>query len=134
VEEPKLLAASNKFEQAVAGGDYSRYCDSMAQKARASGDKYGTKLWGFMKIVFQSNAREQLLQYLGFHPEDIERTAIEFNDDTTDGVAGLSIESKSMSKKAEAAVKHSLLVGNLEGAVECCFRTGIMADALILAS
>jgi len=39
-----------------------------------------------------------------------------------------------MSKKAEAAVKHSLLVGNLEGAVECCFRTGIMADALILAS
>ena len=134
VEEPKLRAASDKFEQAIAGGDYSEYCDSMAEKAKDSGDKYGTQLWGFMKIVFQSNAREQLLQYLGFDPEDIKQVAMEFKDDAADGVAGLSLDSKSMSKKAEAAVKQALLVGNFEAAVECCFRIGNMADALILAS
>jgi len=138
-EEPGLLAASAKFEQAIAGGDYSGYCDSMAQQAKAKGDKYGTQLWGFMKIVFQSNAREQLLQYLGFDPDEINNAAMVFEDSdpaasAAEGVAGLSLGSKTMSKKAEAAVKQSLLVGNFEAAVECCFRSGNMADALMLAS
>ena len=135
IEEPQLRAASDKFEQAIAGGDYSGYCDSMAQQAKAKGDKYGTQLWGFMKIVFQSNAREQLLQYLGFDPDDIKQAAMDFEDnDAANGVAGLSLDSKTMSKEAEAAVKQSLLVGNFEAAVECCFRSGNMADALMLAS
>jgi protein transport protein SEC31 len=38
------------------------------------------------------------------------------------------------SKPAGEAVKKALLVGNFEAAVECCFRTGNLADALILAS
>ena len=135
IEEPELRAASDKFEQAIAGGDYSGYCDSMAQQAKAKGDKYGTQLWDFMKIVFQSNAREQLLQYLGFDPDDIKQAAMDFEDkDAAEGVAGLSLDSKTMSKEAEAAVKQSLLVGNFEAAVECCFRSGNMADALMLAS
>lgn len=41
---------------------------------------------------------------------------------------------KLQSKKTEAAVKEALLVGNFGAAVECCFRTGNLADALILAS
>ena len=39
-----------------------------------------------------------------------------------------------MSKAAEAMVKKALLVGNFEAAVECCFRTGNLADALVLAA
>jgi protein transport protein SEC31 len=35
---------------------------------------------------------------------------------------------------AEAAIKDALLVGNFEAAVECCFRSGNLADALVLAS
>ena len=31
-------------------------------------------------------------------------------------------------------MKAALLVGNFEAAVECCFRTGNLADALVLAS
>ena len=138
IEVPELRAASDKFEQAIAGGDYSGYCDSMAQQAKAKGDTYGTQLWGFMKIVFQSNAREQLLQYLGFDPDEIKQAAADFQDDSAssaaEGVAGLSLDSATMSKKAEVAVKQSLLVGNFEAAVECCFRSGNMADALMLAS
>jgi protein transport protein SEC31 len=34
----------------------------------------------------------------------------------------------------EDTVKAALIVGNFEAAVECCFRTGNLADALILAS
>ncbi|EJK48374.1 hypothetical protein THAOC_32834, partial [Thalassiosira oceanica] len=39
-----------------------------------------------------------------------------------------------MSASAERAVKDALLVGNFEAAVECCFRAGQLADALVLAS
>lgn len=34
----------------------------------------------------------------------------------------------------EAIIKRSLLVGNLTAAVECCFKSGLMAEALLLAS
>ena len=37
-------------------------------------------------------------------------------------------------QNAGDAVKAALLVGNFEAAVECCFRTDNLADALILAS
>ena len=49
----------------------------------------------------------------------------------TDGNKGAK---SAMSKRAENAVKDALLVGNFEAAVECCFRSGNLADALILAS
>lgn len=41
---------------------------------------------------------------------------------------------ETQTKKTEDAVKAALLVGNFEAAVECCFRTGNLADALVLAS
>ena len=39
-----------------------------------------------------------------------------------------------MSKDTEDTVKKALVVGNFEAAVECCFQTGNLADALMLAS
>jgi protein transport protein SEC31 len=39
-----------------------------------------------------------------------------------------------MTKGAEEAIKNALLVGDFAAAVECCLRTGNMADALVLAS
>lgn len=39
-----------------------------------------------------------------------------------------------MTKAAEEAIKNALLVGDFAAAVECCLRTGNMADALVLAS
>jgi len=38
------------------------------------------------------------------------------------------------SSGAEALIKQSLLVGNLTAAVECCFKSGRMSEALLLAS
>ena len=53
------------------------------------------------------------------------------------GVESMSLEEKNttvMSKATEDMVKKALLVGNFEAAVECCFKTGNLADALVLAS
>ena len=38
------------------------------------------------------------------------------------------------SNEADEVVKAALLVGNFEAAVDCCFKNGNMADALLLAS
>jgi hypothetical protein len=55
------------------------------------------------------------------------------------GVESLSISDKSapeqsMSAATQEVVKQALLVGNFEAAVDCCFRTGNLADGLVLAS
>lgn len=48
----------------------------------------------------------------------------------------MSLDDKSskMTTAAEEAIKNALLVGDFAAAVECCLRTGNMADALVLAS
>jgi protein transport protein SEC31 len=78
------------------------------------------------------------LGMLGFDPETIAEKANSYTlDDVTNGVDKLSVDGKNaadMSAGTEDMVKKALMVGNFEAAVECCFRTGNLADALLLAS
>jgi len=139
VEHPELASASEAFEAELASKDCVSYCRDVA--ARAEGAHEG-QVWSFMRIMFETNAREELLSHLGFDPEKIHAAATEFVDDGAgaegkngdDDDAPPSSSSSAMSKQAEAAVKDALLVGNFEAAVECCFRSGNLADALVLAS
>ena len=75
---------------------------------------------------------------LGFDPNVIAAKAAEYKEDATmNGVESMSLEEKNttvMSKATEDMVKKALLVGNFEAAVECCFKTGNLADGLVLAS
>jgi len=135
VERKELKAASLSFEESIANGDYVSFCGSKARSASSVGKLYESQLWGFMEVIFKENARQQLLQYLGFDSELIKKSAMEFNipDDTVNPL----IESKSMthmSDEAEKMINETLLVGNFDAAVECCFRNGNLADALVLAS
>jgi len=137
VEHPELVSASEKFETEFGAKDCIAYCHDMT--ARAS-DAYEGQVWSFMQIMFETNAREELLSYLGFDPEKIQAAAMEFTeeDDGIDEDGGdASAATKgapAMSQRAENTVKDALLVGNFEAAVECCFRSGNLADALVLAS
>lgn len=51
-------------------------------------------------------------------------------------MTNMSLDDKpsKMTPAAEEAIKNALLVGDFAAAVECCLRTGNMADALVLAS
>jgi len=137
VELPELKTASINFESSIANSDFIGFSLSKAEAAAKAGKVYESQVWGFMQVMFEENARSQLLSYLGFDPESINKVAREFTDDISNGVSNLSIESKGtppMSKDAENAVNQALLVGNFEAAVQCCFRSGNLADALVLAS
>eukprot|EP00986_Skeletonema_menzelii_P016410 scaffold14541_cov137-Skeletonema_menzelii.AAC.2 len=129
VEHPELVEASEKFESEFAATDCITYCHTMAERAE---DDYESQVWSFMQIMFETDAREQLLNYLGFDPEKINQVAMEYDEDGSNPSDAEPIPA--MSKDAENVVKDALLVGNFEAAVECCFRSGNYADALVLAS
>lgn len=148
VERPSLVSASETFESEFGAKDCISYCRDMAAQ---TADGYESQVWSFMQIMFETNAREELLGYLGFDPEKIQVAAMEFSEDgkeddsstlpcndgsnsatPTDKV--VATPSSTMSKRAENTIKDALLVGNFEAAVECCFRCGNLADALVLAS
>lgn len=144
VEHPELVQASTQFDlEFGAGSDCIGYCHKMAIRAT---DPYECQVWSFMQIMFETNAREELLSYLGFDPDKIHQAAMEFTEEDEaksapppppppgNSVDGSKIAKSVMSKRAENTVKDALLVGNFEAAVECCFRSGYLADALILAS
>lgn len=93
----------------------------------------------FSCLPSETNARQQLLDTLGFDPAAIADAASTYVEEaTTNGVESLSLNDKKaasgMTKSTEEMVKKALLVGNFEAAVECCFRTGNFGDALVLAS
>ena len=145
VEHPELVTTSEEFEaeftsSSSGAAECIAYCHTMATRAT---ETYERQIWSFMQIMFESNAREELLSYLGFDPERIQEAAMEFSEEQEtaeqeNGDNGSSSPrhhtTATMSKKAENAIKDALLVGNFEAAVECCFRSNNLADALILAS
>ena len=116
------MKASNDFEAEMAKGETIQFCQSMADKARRKGDVSEADVWGFMQVIFgklgsgifvsletrlswplllmylfslfvEANARQQLLEHLGFHAETIEKAAMEF--DIVKGVDSMSVEEKS---------------------------------------
>mmetsp|Transcript_13418 Transcript_13418/g.19769 ORF Transcript_13418/g.19769 Transcript_13418/m.19769 type:complete len:1003 (-) Transcript_13418:151-3159(-) len=133
VEQQKLAQASHALELS-AQVDTIDFCSQMIASSVIPVEK---EIWSFMQIIFQANARSELLLHLGFHPEAIQKAAAEFTEkegDVTDGVSNLSLKGSVMTSHAEKSIQSALVVGNFEAAVECCFKTGNLADALILAS
>lgn len=134
-EEPSLKMASNYFEQAISTGEYIGFCEMKSAQAKDVGNQYESTMWGFMGIIFEENAREKILDFLGFDPETISEKAMRFKNSDS-GVESLSLQDgvPPMSNRAVETVKQALLVGNFEAAVECCIQSGNLADALLLSS
>ena len=134
VEEPNLVTVSKGFEHSMDTTNVVDYCKDLESKARDDGEQ---QLWGFMHVIFETNARQELLAHLGFNPSSIAEAASKYSaaEDVTAEMETMSLDQKmSMTTNAQEMVKKALLVGNFEAAVDCCFNVGHSADALILAS
>mmetsp|Transcript_6426 Transcript_6426/g.9394 ORF Transcript_6426/g.9394 Transcript_6426/m.9394 type:complete len:1079 (-) Transcript_6426:103-3339(-) len=132
VKHPAFSKISQKFEHAISTQNYTDYCSAKAQEAFRAENVYETQVWGFMKIMFEENARVHILKYLGFDPAHISALAAAFDYDKS--AADVDTSVKVMPLKAQEIIQKSLLVGDFEGAVDCCFRLGNYADALVLSS
>lgn len=128
VEEPVLHQLSREFESTMDPNNTIGFCHS---KATISQDDLDEKRsWQFMQVIFETNARQQLLDTLGYDPSTISTKLSEYKEETN----GRSHGNGDMSHATQNVVKEALMVGNFEAAVDCCFRTGNFADALVLAS
>lgn len=137
VEEPALVQRSNQFEAELLRTNIIDFCQGRSQTTK---DPTDAQMWGFMKVIFETQARQHLLKHLGFDAEKIAEAANKFTEKASfNGVKPPSAAeggqpAATSSKAADEMVKKALLVGNFEAAVECCFQTGNLADALVLAS
>lgn len=81
VTEPELVEKSNDLEQALQSGNFIEYCN---KKAISSKNKHEIMVWNFIKANFAHNRKEELLNLLGYKPEDVNtnlRNHIKRSDD-----------------------------------------------------
>lgn len=142
-EQPLLAETSMALEADLAyyqATNIIEFCK--LQQEKVSIVKEDKALWGFMQVIFETNARHELLRHLGFDAGEIAAAANQYTDDLAHGKSSSALSVKGddderptgMSPVLQELVKKALLVGNFEAAVECCFETGNYADALMLAS
>ena len=149
-EQPKLAQTAASFDAELAQAKQSNGMIQFCEERRAA-CKIGSseeKMWGFMRVVFEANAREHLLEHLGYDGEKIATAAKRYStkddaDAVTNGVESMNMDEQSrkskrmsttyLSNTAEETVKRALIVGNFEAAVECLFNADNLADALVVA-
>ena len=98
-------------------------------------------MWGFLSVLFESDSRKALVEYLGYQADEISQDVQAFVDQTShqaDG-ADTTIEHETITTPgnraaADALVQKALLVGDFQAAVDACLAVHNFADALLLAS
>mmetsp|Transcript_26772 Transcript_26772/g.73660 ORF Transcript_26772/g.73660 Transcript_26772/m.73660 type:complete len:1029 (-) Transcript_26772:36-3122(-) len=128
VEEPALDKLSRNFETKMDPNNVITFCQSKAMMAQ--NDAKEKQLWQFMQVIFEANARQQLLSTLGYDPTAVAAKVSKYREVKN----GKRHGKQEMSEATQTMVKEALMVGNFEAAVDCCFQTGNLADALVLAS
>lgn len=96
ITEPELVGRSNHLEDVLANGNYEEYC---RQKADQMPDQNGRYIWYFLKANFDANPRTEMLNLLGYSPDDMEAKfgkylpkEAELNDGIIDKGIGVCVE------------------------------------------
>lgn len=161
VENRKLIDKCCRFEHALANSSRVELCAAKAAAATNADDK---TVWEFMRLIFEPNAREQLLSCLGYDVNAIaadasQTAAVEApapqrssgaagaveDDRLAEDVFSRAVDEpptpthpegpqRQLEEQHEALVKRALLVGNFDAAVDACLASRQLADALLLAS
>lgn len=69
-EDKAFVDSSRRFEAAMASKSFREFCQEKETKAF---DAHERRVWQFMQIIFEKNARNQLLAHLGFDGEAVAR-------------------------------------------------------------
>lgn len=69
-EDAAFVAASRRFEEAMASQGFRGFCQEKEASATSAHER---RVWQFMQVIFEKNARNQLLAHLGFDGESVAR-------------------------------------------------------------
>lgn len=157
-EQPEFAETSQRLETELKSQTIVDFC--RFRHVTAARNKTEADMWGFMQVLFDANARQALLQHLGYDADSIASTVAaryphvatttEHGESSVNGSSNKSttglpkppsmktassmLAKSTFDQAAEDSVKQALLVGNFEAAVDVCLATGNWADALVLAS
>ncbi|CAK5217944.1 unnamed protein product [Aphanomyces euteiches] len=122
---PEVLIASAVALEETTPEDF---CDwKLAQSGLSDADR---QTWSFLKVLFEPDARKQLLVHLGFDEFTGGALLLPRGDDAVVESGPLPV----FTAASETAIKRSLLVGNFEAAVDICLEKNQLANALLLAT
>lgn len=69
-EDAAFVAASRRFEEAMATQGFRGFCQ---EKEASAATAHERRVWQFMQVIFEKNARNHLLAHLGFDGETVAR-------------------------------------------------------------
>ncbi|KAI8847667.1 hypothetical protein BC829DRAFT_444455 [Chytridium lagenaria] len=158
--EPDLARRALELNQVSQAGATEKYIEFCKAKSLSETNPKDKEIWRFLSIMFESSAREQILQFLGFNRNDIggsrlgpllQRLTQTFERDNAAGEipedAGNELDipvtvakpfalfpnTKSEDADIDNLVMRALITGDFEAAVKVCFSSNRSADALMLA-
>ncbi|RHY28539.1 hypothetical protein DYB32_005893 [Aphanomyces invadans] len=109
------------------------FCDWKLESSRCQIDQQARQTWSFLKVLFEHDARKQLLVHLGFDGAvEPPSPSTQARDEREDLIETSPLPA--FTAASEASIKRSLLVGNFEAAVDVCLANNQLADALLLAT
>lgn len=76
VSESRLVAEAEELDRSLESRDFSGHCERKIAGATNANEK---SVWSFMKILFEKDARQHLLQHLGLDAEKINALNAKFN-------------------------------------------------------
>lgn len=68
ITEPDLVEKSTELENALQSGNYVDYCRIKADEAKTNHERF---VWYFIKANFDPNPKEELLNLLGYKPDEV---------------------------------------------------------------
>lgn len=97
ITEPELVKKSSELEQALQSGNYVEYCRMKADEAKNNHERF---VWYFIKANFDENPKEELLNLLGYKPEEVNMNLNNFikKNSTEDSINHLSVQLNNISK------------------------------------
>ncbi|GAX19890.1 protein transport protein SEC31 [Fistulifera solaris] len=129
-EDVALVKRAIDIETSLAYGSPADFCASRTGHP-----------WGFLSVIFASNARQELLQHLKLDANEIAAAAENLCQDLSKSPEhslplppDRASKHRGMTPQVTNIVQKAMMVGNFEAAVECCFQAGNFVDALLLAS
>ncbi|XP_024379159.1 protein transport protein SEC31 homolog B isoform X2 [Physcomitrium patens] len=79
--EEGLAKRSTEFEEAIAGGERSALRNFCETKVSAAVSEEDAETWSFLKIMFDEEARKQLLAHFGFSSQGLDQDKSEEQED-----------------------------------------------------
>ena len=65
ISEPKISENASEFEEAIRSADWTTFCAKQAEKATNDSERGD---WELLKLLFESDSRQKLIEYLGVKP------------------------------------------------------------------